>query len=108
MRMTPCRPARTCWSGPQACCPSILSGAGTRTKSTTAARFCAGAYHNGSVWPMDTGVIADGLRRRGAHRAADDLDQRTLDGCGRVGGFPEFFRGEPEGSVRINEEIVET
>jgi glycogen debranching enzyme len=88
--------------------PDLLGGAGTRTKSTTAARFCAGAYHNGSVWPMDTGVIADGLRRRGAHRAANDLDQRTLDGCGRVGGFPEFFRGEPDGSLRVNEEIVDT
>jgi glycogen debranching enzyme len=88
--------------------PDLLGGAGTRTKSTTAPRFCAGAYHNGSVWPMDTGVIADGLRRRGARRAANDLDQRTLDGCRRVGGFPEFFRGDPEGSLRVNETIVDT
>ena len=57
---------------------------------------------------MDTGVIADGLRRRGAHRAADDLDQRTLDGCRQVGGFPEFFRGEPEGTLRVNSEVVDT
>lgn len=88
--------------------PDLLGGAGTRTKSTTAPRFRAGAYHNGSVWPMDTGVIADGMRRRGAHRAANDLDQRTLDGCHQVGGFPEFFRGEPEGSVRVNHEVVDT
>ncbi|HLZ30251.1 MAG TPA: hypothetical protein VKV73_23250 [Chloroflexota bacterium] len=88
--------------------PDLLGGAGIRTKSTAAPRFCAGAYHNGSVWPMDTGVIADGLRRRGAHRAADDLDQRTLDGCRQVGGFPEFFRGDPEGVVRVNSEVVDT
>jgi glycogen debranching enzyme len=88
--------------------PDLLGGAGIRTKSTSAPRFCAGSYHNGSVWPMDTGVIADGLRRRGKHRAADDLDQRTLDGCRLVGGFPEFFRGEPEGTFRVNEEVVDT
>jgi glycogen debranching enzyme len=87
--------------------PDLLAGAGIRTKSTTAPRFCAGSYHNGSVWPMDTGVIADGLRRRGVRRAADDLDQRTLDSCRQVGGFPEFFRGEPGETVRVNQEVVD-
>jgi hypothetical protein len=53
-------------------------------------------------------VIADGLRRRGVHRAADDLDQRTLDGCRLVGGFPEFFRGDPGVSVGVNQHTVDT
>ena len=57
---------------------------------------------------MDSGVIADGLRRRGLHRAADDLDQRTLDGCRLVGGFPEFFRGDLDGTLRVNQEVVDT
>src|SRR5207244_491699 len=48
----------------------VLGGAGVRTKSTFAPRFCAGSYHNGSIWPWDTGVIADGLRKHGARRAA--------------------------------------
>ena len=87
--------------------PDLLGGAGVRTKSTTAPRFRAGAYHNGSVWPMDTGVIADGLRRHGACRAADDLDRRILAGCQTAGGFPEFLRGDGERSVRVNTEIVE-
>src|SRR5437763_1298731 len=26
-------------------------------------RFSAGSYHNGSGWPVDTGIIADGIRR---------------------------------------------
>ena len=85
----------------------LLGGAGIRTKSTTAPRFRAGAYHNGSIWPMDTGVIADGLRRHGADRAADDLDWRTLAGCRVAGGFPEFLRGDVDGSVRVNTEIIE-
>jgi glycogen debranching enzyme len=87
--------------------PDLLGGAGVRTKSTSAARFRAGSYHNGSVWPMDTGVIADGLRKHGAQRAADDLDRRTLQGCLLVGGFPEFLRGELDGSVQLNTAIVD-
>jgi glycogen debranching enzyme len=84
-----------------------LGGAGVRTKSTSAPRFRAGSYHNGSVWPMDTGVIADGLRKHGARRAADDLDRRTLTACHIARGFPEFLRGEVNGSVAVNTEIVE-
>jgi glycogen debranching enzyme len=87
--------------------PDMLGGAGVRTKSTSSPRFRAGAYHNGSVWPMDTGVIADGLRRHGAHRAADDLDRRTLQGCAIAGGFPEFLRGDVDGSIGVNTGIVE-
>jgi glycogen debranching enzyme len=87
--------------------PDLLGGAGIRTKSTTAARFCAGAYHNGSVWPMDCGVIADGLHRHGAHRAARDLEDRVLNACRLTGGFPEFLRGDDDGRVAINREIVD-
>jgi glycogen debranching enzyme len=87
--------------------PDLLGGAGVRTRSTSAARFRAGAYHNGSIWPMDTGVIADGLRRHGQHRAANDLDRRILAGCQAVGGFPEFFRGDLDNSLQVNSQIVD-
>src|SRR5581483_1854006 len=43
--------------------PDMLAGAGIRTKSTEAARFRAGGYHNGTVWPTISLEIADGLRR---------------------------------------------
>jgi glycogen debranching enzyme len=87
--------------------PDMLSGAGIRTKSTNAARFRAGSYHNGSSWPMDSGVIADGLRRWGHVAAARDLDRRIVAGCAAIGGFPEFFRGEPDGRLCVNREIVD-
>lgn len=87
--------------------PDLLGGAGIRTKSTSAPRFGAGTYHNGSIWPMDTGVIADGLRRWGAKGAADDLEERILASCRQCGGFPEFFRGEPDGRVAMNTRIVD-
>ena len=85
----------------------LLAGAGIRTKSTAAPRFRAGSYHNGSVWPMDSGVIADGLRRHGRVELADELERRILRACALVGGFPEFFRGDPDGAVRVNVETVD-
>ena len=56
-----------------------------------AARFGPGTYHNGSTWPMDTGVIADGLRRHGRHDAGRRPGPRILRGCAQVGGFPEVL-----------------
>jgi glycogen debranching enzyme len=85
----------------------LLCSAGVRTKSTTAARFRAGSYHNGSTWPMDTGIIADGLRRHGYTSQADDLEQRMLLGCSQVGGFPEFFRGNEDEHVAVNVATVD-
>jgi glycogen debranching enzyme len=89
-------------------CPDLLAGAGIRTKAIGTPRFRAGSYHNGSTWPMDTGVIADGLRRWGHIRAADDLETRVLDGCRLTGGFPEFLRGDLDGRVAVNTAIVDS
>lgn len=86
--------------------PDMLAAAGIRTKSTHAARYLPGSYHNGSTWPMDTGVIADGLRRHEHAVEADDLDSRILRACAAVGGFPEFFRGEPD-AFRVNRDVVD-
>jgi glycogen debranching enzyme len=85
----------------------LLAAAGIRTKAVGAARFGPGTYHNGSTWPMDTGVIADGLRRHGAVAQADDLEDRILRGCAEVGGFPEFFRGDVDGTIRVNTTVVD-
>ncbi len=87
--------------------PDLLAGAGIRTRAIGSARFRAGSYHNGSVWPMDTGVIADGLRRHGHPAEADDLQGRILRACAQVGGFPELFRGEPDGRIAINTETID-
>jgi glycogen debranching enzyme len=85
----------------------MLAGAGIRTRSLNAARFRAGSYHNGSTWPMDTGVIVDGLRRQGEDALAEMLEDRILAGCAAVGGFPEFFRGDPDGSLAVNTSILD-
>jgi glycogen debranching enzyme len=85
----------------------MLAGAGIRTRSTGAARFRAGSYHNGSTWPVDTGIIADGLRRHGETALADELESRILAGCSQVGAFPEFFRGNTDGSIALNEATLD-
>jgi glycogen debranching enzyme len=86
----------------------MLARAGIRTKSALAPRFHPGSYHNGSVWPVDTGVIADGLRRHGRSDLADELEDRIVRACTEVGAPVEFFRGDVDGSVRINTHFVET
>jgi glycogen debranching enzyme len=85
----------------------LLAGAGIRTRATGAARFNAGAYHNGSIWPVDTGVIADGLRRHGENSLADDLEARIVKACASVGEFPEFFRGDPNGRIAVNTTTID-
>lgn len=87
--------------------PDLLGAAGIRTKATGTPRFRAGSYHNGSTWPMDTGVIADGLRRHGHLEQADRLETRILRACEAAGGFPEFFRGDVDGGLRVNEVTVD-
>jgi glycogen debranching enzyme len=87
--------------------PDLLDGAGIRTKSTQAARYRAGSYHNGSSWPMDTNVIAAGMRRYGFASQASELEDRILRACAKVGGFPEFFRGDPDGRIRVNVETID-
>jgi glycogen debranching enzyme len=87
--------------------PDMLAAAGIRTKSTGAPRFGPGTYHNGSTWPMDTGIFADGLRRHGFHAQADDLDDRVLRACAVVDGFPEFLRGDTDDEIRVNTQVTE-
>ena len=45
--------------------PDMFSGWGIRTLSTQMARFNPLSYHNGSVWPHDTSLIAAGMMRYG-------------------------------------------
>jgi glycogen debranching enzyme len=86
--------------------PEILAAAGLRLRATSSPRFHPGAYHNGSVWPMDTGSIAEGLRRHGYDAEADELEERILRACAHVGYLAEFFRGDPGERVRVNVRVV--
>jgi glycogen debranching enzyme len=50
--------------------PESFSGWGVRTVAASEARFNPMAYHNGSVWPHDNALIAQGLARYGLGDAA--------------------------------------
>jgi glycogen debranching enzyme len=100
--------------------PDMLGGAGIRTKSTTAARFIEGGYHNGTVWPTISLEIADGLRRsaevalkRGNLGDAQDLTARAIDledrairAMAKFPFFPEFLRGGVDGKIDVNKEVI--
>lgn len=75
--------------------PSMFSGYGIRTLSTTNGGYGPLRYHGGSVWTHDTGFILRGMLRsgfaeeaavlaRGLLRAAEGFSQR----------LPELFSGE--------------
>lgn len=48
----------------------MLAGWGVRTLSARAPTFNPMSYHNGSVWPHDSALIALGMKRAGADAAA--------------------------------------
>jgi glycogen debranching enzyme len=45
--------------------PDMFSGWGIRTLSSIESRYNPMSYHNGSVWPHDNGLIAEGFSRYG-------------------------------------------
>jgi glycogen debranching enzyme len=74
-----------------------FSGFGIRTVSTTEARFNPMSYHNGSVWPHDTSLIAAGLARYGFRHEAAKLFEAlfTASTYMDLRRLPELFCGFP-------------
>lgn len=81
--------------------PTMFSGYGIRTVSTSNGGFWPTRYHAGSVWSHDTGMIISGLIKdgftteasvlaRGLLRAAEGFDWR----------LPELFSGHAASEVR--------
>ncbi|MBN1238366.1 MAG: amylo-alpha-1,6-glucosidase [Gammaproteobacteria bacterium] len=56
-----------------------FSGWGIRTLSRLEKRFNPMSYHNGSIWPHDTAIIAAGFARYGFRRQAVALMQGLFD-----------------------------
>jgi glycogen debranching enzyme len=76
--------------------PAMASGWGLRTLSSDMAGFNPISYHAGSVWPHDSAIACEGLRRYGldevAMRLAADLLDATAHFAGRL---PELYGGHP-------------
>lgn len=66
----------------------MFSGWGVRTLAANEVRYNPMAYHNGSVWPHDNALIAEGLARYGLKQHA----LRIMDGMFQVSLFVELHR----------------
>jgi len=75
----------------------MFSGWGLRTLSTQSPNFNPMSYHNGSVWPHDTSIIALGLRRLGRDEEAIQLVAGVIEAGFRFdeARLPELFCGFP-------------
>ena len=80
--------------------PTMYSGYGIRTLSTTNGAYWPLRYHAGSVWSHDTAVVIDGMLRDGftdeAARVAEGL-LRAAEGFDYR--LPELFGGHPSDRV---------
>jgi glycogen debranching enzyme len=66
----------------------MFSGWGVRTLATDERRYNPMSYHNGSVWPHDNAIIAEGLAASGFRRDATAL----LEGLFDAACFMDFQR----------------
>jgi glycogen debranching enzyme len=74
--------------------PTLFSGWGIRTMSTSDVGYNPIEYHNGTVWPHDSALIAEGLRRYGFRTEATRLAGAIVDAAGYFDHrLPEVFSG---------------
>jgi hypothetical protein len=69
--------------------PDLLTPVGIRGRSLRDHDPRFRNYHE-DVWPMDTFMIARGLRRQGFHELADELEARLVNSTAALGGAWEF------------------
>lgn len=74
--------------------PEMFSGWGIRTLASDMAAYNPVSYHNGSVWPHDTALVATGLMRYGFVEEASQIASGLFDAASYFGGqLPELFCG---------------
>lgn len=75
----------------------MFTGWGIRTLSSKSARYNPMSYHNGSVWPHDTAIIAYGFARYGLMEESLRLMQGLFDASLFIDlqRLPELFCGFP-------------
>jgi len=74
--------------------PELTSGWGIRTMSSADAGYNPLEYHNGTVWPHDTALVAEGMRRYGFRDEASRVAVSLLEAAEAFDGrLPELFGG---------------
>ena len=75
--------------------PDMFSGWGVRTLSSTYTTYNPMSYHNGSVWPHDNSLIAQGFVRYGFREEANAIIEALIEAGKRFPNarLPELFCG---------------
>ncbi|MEU8177770.1 glycogen debranching N-terminal domain-containing protein [Microbispora hainanensis] len=74
--------------------PRMFSGFGIRTLASDMGAYNPMSYHNGSVWPHDSALVASGLMRYGFVEEAQRIATGLLDAACAFGDrLPELFCG---------------
>ncbi|BBJ28818.1 amylo-alpha-1,6-glucosidase [Athalassotoga saccharophila] len=74
--------------------PDMFTGWGIRTMSSKMAAYNPIAYHNGSVWPHDTSIIALGMYERGFKKESIKLSKALFKSARHFNWrLPELFGG---------------
>jgi glycogen debranching enzyme len=72
----------------------MFSGWGIRSMSSNEAAYNPLEYHNGTVWPHDTAICAEGMRRYGFREEAGTVCVALLEAAERFSNqLPEVFAG---------------
>jgi glycogen debranching enzyme len=82
--------------------PDMFSGFGVRTLSANARAYNPISYHNGSIWPHDNALIAEGMSRYGLHRQANRIIRAQLDVARALNHrLPELHAGFDRADVSV-------
>jgi glycogen debranching enzyme len=75
--------------------PDMYTGWGLRTLSSRYPTYNPMSYHNGSVWPHDTGLAAQGMARYGFREEANEVISGLMEAGRRFPNarLPELFCG---------------
>jgi glycogen debranching enzyme len=75
--------------------PEMFAGWGVRTLASDERRYNPMSYHNGSIWPHDNAIVADGLARAGHPWQAAALLESFFDAASFMDfqRLPELFCG---------------
>ncbi|BCW61689.1 glycogen debranching N-terminal domain-containing protein [Arthrobacter sp. StoSoilB22] len=80
--------------------PEMFTGWGIRTLGSDMGAYNPVSYHNGSVWPHDTALVATGLMRYGFVKEASRVASGLFDAAEYFGGqLPELFCGFDRGDL---------
>jgi glycogen debranching enzyme len=82
--------------------PDMFSGWGIRTMSSRDAGFNPIEYHDGTVWPHDSAIVAEGLRRYGFRDDASRLAWALFEAAEQFEyRLPEVFAGFDRQTTRM-------